>query len=152
MNAESPLFGLSIRQRPANSQAEQALLGAILANNRAYQEVADFLRPEHFDDPVHAAIYEAIETCVAEGKYADAVTLMGRFQNTGELDEAGGAEYLSQLITANISGVSGAKAYGQAIIGAWKRRQAIAAGEAIINSAVKSLPTVTPISRRIVTP
>ena len=61
MNAESPLIGLSLRQPPANPMAEQALLGAILFNNRAYGMVADFLKPEHFADPLHGLVYEAIE-------------------------------------------------------------------------------------------
>lgn len=135
MNAESPLFGMSMRQAPANLQAEQALLGAILTTNRAYAEVADFLRPEHFADTVHAAVYAAIEERLSEGKHADAVALHGRFVNTGEMDAAGGVGYLAQLITANISGVMGAKTYGQAIHDAWKRREALAAAEAVMLAA-----------------
>ena len=42
---------------PANTEAEQALLGAILVNNAAYQRVAEFLLPEHFADAVHGRIY-----------------------------------------------------------------------------------------------
>lgn len=135
MNAESPLIGMSLRQPPANLMAEQALLGAILHNNRAYGAVADFLRPEHFADAVHAAIYAEIELRCAEGRVADAVTLMGRFRDTGELDQAGGVGYLAQLITANISGVAGAKEYALAIVDAATRRQMIAAAEAMANSA-----------------
>ena len=33
---------------PHNTEAEMALLGAIFVNNRAYEAVSDFLRPEHF--------------------------------------------------------------------------------------------------------
>ena len=33
---------------PQNSEAEQALLGAILSNNRALEKVSEFLLPEHF--------------------------------------------------------------------------------------------------------
>ena len=39
------------REPPHNFEAEQALLGAILVNNAAYQRVAEFLRREHFADP-----------------------------------------------------------------------------------------------------
>jgi replicative DNA helicase len=35
---DSPLLGLSQRQPPSNIAAEQALLGALLANNRAYED------------------------------------------------------------------------------------------------------------------
>ena len=36
---------------PTNYEAEQALLGAVLADNRAYERVSEFLAPEHFADP-----------------------------------------------------------------------------------------------------
>ena len=45
--------GLSLRHPPQNIQAEQGLLGALLASNAAYAKVADFLEPRHFADPLH---------------------------------------------------------------------------------------------------
>jgi hypothetical protein len=44
-------------QPPANIEAEQALLGAILINNAAHGRVAEFLLPEHFANAVHGRIY-----------------------------------------------------------------------------------------------
>src|SRR5207302_203003 len=49
-------------QPPANIEAEQALLGAILINNAAHGRVAEFLLPEHFANAVHGRIYAAIST------------------------------------------------------------------------------------------
>ncbi len=43
----------SVRTPPHNFEAEQALLGAILLSNRAYERVSEFLQPDHFADPVH---------------------------------------------------------------------------------------------------
>jgi hypothetical protein len=51
---KSPLF----REAPSNIEAEQALLGAILVNNDAFYRVSDFLKPEHFYEPLHRKIYE----------------------------------------------------------------------------------------------
>jgi replicative DNA helicase len=42
--APEPTF----RSPPANLEAEQALLGAILVNNDAFDRVSDFLKPDHF--------------------------------------------------------------------------------------------------------
>ena len=47
------------REPPHNLEAEQALLGAILINNRAYERVSEFLAAEHFADPVNGRIFEA---------------------------------------------------------------------------------------------
>ena len=135
MNAvDSPLLGLSQRQPPSNDRAEMALLGALLANNKAYERVAEFLAPEHFADPVHGRIFQAIARRVSEGRLADAVTLKAEFEHSGLLEEVGGAAYLAQLLTAMV-GVINAGEYGRAIHDAWIRRQLIDLGEEVVNNA-----------------
>jgi replicative DNA helicase len=49
------------------------------------------LTPEHFADPVHACIYEAIARRIDAGQVADAVTLRTEFEQAGTLDAVGGA-------------------------------------------------------------
>ena len=56
---------------PHNYEAEQALLGALLANNEVYNRVSEFLRPEHFADALHGRIYEAIGKLVLRGQIAN---------------------------------------------------------------------------------
>ncbi|MDB5380661.1 MAG: replicative helicase, partial [Rhodospirillales bacterium] len=53
MNTIDPIGGVgqSLRMPPSNTQAEQALLGALLANNKAYERVSEFLAEHHFADP-----------------------------------------------------------------------------------------------------
>ena len=85
------LLGLSQRLPPQNPQAEQALLGALLANNKAYERVSEFLAPEHFADPVHGRIYQAIQRRVEAGQLADVVTLRAEFEHSGLLEEVGGS-------------------------------------------------------------
>ena len=80
------LLGLSQRVPPQSPQAEQALLGALLANNKAYEQVSEFLAPEHFADPVHGRIFRAIQRRVEAGQLADVVTLRPEFEHSGELD------------------------------------------------------------------
>src|SRR6202000_2752558 len=99
---DSPLFGLSQRLPPSNVQAEQALLGALLANNKAYERVSEFLAPEHFVDPVNARIYQAIARRCEAGQVADPVTLRAEFEHSGVLDEVGGTAYLAQLLSSMV--------------------------------------------------
>jgi replicative DNA helicase len=40
-----------------NDAVEQALLGSILIDNGAIAQVSDFVRPEHFGDPLHQRLY-----------------------------------------------------------------------------------------------
>ncbi len=136
---DSPLLGLSQRLPPANTQAEQALLGALLANNRAYERVAEFLAPEHFADPIHGRIFAAIHRRVSNGQLADAITLRAEFEHNGVLDEVGGTAYLTQLLTAMV-GIINAGEYGRAIHDAWLRRQLIDVGEEVVNNAFGADP------------
>ena len=46
----APSEAPSYRIPPHNVEAEQALLGAIIVNNDAFDRVSDFLRAEHFSE------------------------------------------------------------------------------------------------------
>jgi replicative DNA helicase len=138
---ESPLLGLSQRLPPSNLEAEQALLGALLANNKAYERVAEFLAPEHFADPIHGRIYQAIARRIETQLLADAVTLKAEFEHTGVLEEVGGTAYLAQLLSAMV-GIINAGDYGRAIHDAWLRRQLIDIGETVVNNAFGADPEI----------
>ncbi len=102
----------------ANLLAEMSLLGALMANNKAYDRVRHFLAPEHFADPLHAHIYAAIVRRIEAGQLADALTVRDDFRNEGKLAEIGGGTYLAQLLTAMV-GIVSAGDQGRAIHGAW---------------------------------
>lgn len=131
---QSPLLGVSLRMPPNNIQAEQALLGAILANNRAFGLVAGFLKPQHFADPIHARIYEQCARGISRDQLVDAVTLKVTFEHAGILDEVGGTPYLAQLLTAMV-GIMNAGEYGRAIYDAWLRRELIDIGQTVADTA-----------------
>jgi replicative DNA helicase len=125
------MFG---RQPPSNLEAEQHLLGALLANNKAYDRVVDFLRPEHFVHPAHGRIYGEIAALVDTGRLADAVTLRHAMEASGALKEVGGPAYLAQLLGAMV-GIINAGEYGKVVHDAWMRRELIALGSDIVNRA-----------------
>jgi len=122
------------RVPPHNFEAEMALLGALLTNNRAYEKVAEFLSPEHFADKRHARIFEAIRKLVDAGQIADAVTLKGFFESDGALDEIGGPAYLARL-AASVVSVVNAEDYGRTVHDRAIRRDLISIGEDIVNRA-----------------
>jgi replicative DNA helicase len=131
---DSPLFGMSQRLPPSNIQAEQALLGALLANNKAYERVSEFLTADHFADPVHGRIFQAVSRRVEAGQLADAVTLKAEFEHAGILEEVGGTAYLTQLLSAMV-GIINAGDYGRVVYDTWLRRQLIDLGEIVVNNA-----------------
>lgn len=131
---EETLLSLSLRHPPANLEAEQALLGALLTNNRAYDRVSDFLTGAHFANQVNGRIYDAIARRIENGQLADPVTLRAELENSGILNDVGGMAYLAKLLTSMV-GIINAGDYGRAIHDAWIRRQLIDIGETVVNSA-----------------
>lgn len=124
------------REPPHNLEAEQALLGAILVNNRAYERVSEFLRHEHFADPVNGRIFEACGRLIDRGQIATPVTLKGVFDQDEALREVGGAAYLVRL-AASVVTVINAEDYGREIRDCFLRRQLIEIGETIVNDAFR---------------
>jgi len=122
------------REPPHNLEAEQALLGAVLINNRAYERVSEFLVPEHFADPVNGRIFEACGRLIDRGQIATPVTLKGMFDQDEALKEVGGATYLVRL-AASVVTVINAEDYGREIRDCFLRRQLIEIGETIVNDA-----------------
>ncbi|WP_304218880.1 DnaB-like helicase N-terminal domain-containing protein, partial [Phenylobacterium aquaticum] len=57
-----------IPHAPANIEAEQALLGAVLYDNAAFERLGDFLQARHFYEPFHQRLFQAIETRVRKGQ------------------------------------------------------------------------------------
>ena len=122
------------RLPPQNLEAEQALLGAILANNEAADRVTTFLGPEHFSEAVHARIYEAATTLIRMGKLASAVTLKTHFEGDQSLKEIGGPAYLARL-AASATTIINAEEYGRMIFELAQRRKLIGIGTDVVNEA-----------------
>ncbi len=129
----NPLFGRSERHVPQVGEAEQAVLGGILTNNRAFELCAG-LRAEHFYYPEHAAVFAEIARLIEAGHLADGVTLKTAFENAGTLDQVGGTAFLARLMTAMVA-VNVVGEYAQTIQDAWMRRQAIEVGSSLIDAA-----------------
>lgn len=122
------------REAPNNIEAEQALLGAILVNNAAYDRVSGFLQVEHFFEPVHGRIFDTISQIVSMGKLASPVTLKTFFENDESLDEIGGTQYLARL-AASATAIINAEEYAHTIYDLAIRRNMILIGEDMVNSA-----------------
>jgi replicative DNA helicase len=125
-----------IRTPPYNTDAEQALLGAMLINNGAYLRVSEFLLPEHFGNAVHARIYAAIGKLIERGQIANPVTLKNLFDQDGALADIGGAQYLARLASGAVT-IMNAVDYGRAIHDLYLRRELITLGEDVVNDAFR---------------
>jgi replicative DNA helicase len=131
------------RTPPANVEAEQALLGAILINNDAYDRVSDFLKAEHFVEEIHRRIYEIAGSLIRAGKLASPITLK---THLGEHDLGGGLtvpQYLARL-AVEATTIINANDYGRAIHDLSVRRELIQIGEDVVNVAYDAPVDSTP--------
>lgn len=84
-----------------NLEAEQQLIGGLLAENSLFDLAADTLEPDDFAEPLHGRLYEAALGMVMSGKVASPVTLKPLFDSDPALDDVGGIGYLIEL-TASV--------------------------------------------------
>ena len=122
------------REAPCNIEAEQSLLGALLVNNDALAHIGDGLRAEHFYEPLHGRIFDAIQKFNNKGLIANPVTLKHYFDQDTSLADIGGGAYLAKLAAGAINVINIAD-YGQMIYDLALKRQLIGIGEEMVNTA-----------------
>ncbi|HOY47046.1 MAG TPA: replicative DNA helicase [Alphaproteobacteria bacterium] len=119
---------------PTNLEAEQAVLAAVLVNNRALERMSEFLRPDHFTHPAHKEIYKLAEKQFAAGIPFDIITAKNYLEQQGVLESVGGIDYLTQLAGAGTTVVN-AEQYGRIVYENALRRELINLGQDITDSA-----------------
>ena len=92
-----------LRLPPHSIEAEKALLGCILIENSSISKVVSHLQPESFYKPAHSKIYKVMMGLFEENESIDTITVVDRLQKNGELDNVGGAFYISALSTETAS-------------------------------------------------
>ncbi len=85
------------RLPPQNIEAEASVLGAILLDNAALDEVVLTLRPDHFYREAHRAIYEAMVDLRNRPVPIDALTLSELLRTQNVLEAIGGTGYIAEL-------------------------------------------------------
>ncbi|EPR37426.1 replicative DNA helicase [Desulfovibrio sp. X2] len=82
---------------PHDLEAEQAVLGGIFLNNKAFHNIVEILDEEDFYSPVHKTIYKAFLELDRTGKPIDLLTVADILDRGEELETVGGRAYLGDL-------------------------------------------------------
>lgn len=88
---------LVAKRQPQAVELERSVLGGLLIEPNMYGEVAEMLKPASFYDPKHQLIYEAISDLAQQSLPIDYLTVTERLKAKGQLEMAGGAEFIAQL-------------------------------------------------------
>jgi replicative DNA helicase len=132
------------RHIPYDIDVEQALLGAILVDNRALEAVSGQLKAEHFYDPLHQRLYETLVRAIEiNGSIVTPLTLHAALKNDPGLAEVGGHAYLAGLASA-APALPNFKDLSKILYDLALRRTLIRVGEDIVNTAYDAPHEKTP--------
>ena len=126
-----------LRQPPHNIEVEQALLGAMLRNTRAYEAAGDLVEPAHFYAPEHQRLFGYIRGIVDKGQVANVTTLAHIADEDDLLKQIGGRDYLYQL-DAGLVTIINARQYAETVRDLFMKRELIGLGEDVVNDAYDS--------------
>jgi replicative DNA helicase len=105
----------------ASIEAEMCALGCCFLSAKGLTLVSSILKPEHYYQPSHTKIMQAILHVRNEGMDADLVTVRDRLLTMGELQNIGGADYLIQVIES-VPSVANAVSYSKIVKEKWHTR------------------------------
>src|SRR3954470_21479030 len=103
-----------LRAPPHSREAEQAVLGGLMLDRAAWDQVGDVVIADDFFGPDHKVIFESIAALAGEAQPCDPVTVSEHLQRLGKLQEAGGLAYLGTL-TRDTPGAANARAYAEIV-------------------------------------
>ncbi|HEX6603685.1 MAG TPA: DnaB-like helicase N-terminal domain-containing protein, partial [Sphingomicrobium sp.] len=131
---------------PQNVEAEAALLGALMIDNRLVEDVQLKLRPQHFFEPLHGRIFEAILRLTDKNMVANPVTLKPMFDGDEAMKEVGGPAYLAQL-TGSGAAVIGARDFAAQIYDLALLRALVGVGRDLVEGALDTSEEVAPLAQ-----
>ncbi len=131
---------------PQNVEAEAALLGALMIDNRLVEDVQLKLRPDHFFEPLHGRIYESILRMTDANRVANPVTLKPMFDGDEAMKEVGGPAYLAQL-TGSGAAIIGARDFAAQIYDLALLRALVGVGRDLVEGALDTSEEIAPLEQ-----
>ncbi|MDB5442825.1 MAG: replicative helicase [Phenylobacterium sp.] len=142
LDLRPPSNDVEIPHAPANVEAEQALLGALLYDNAAFERLGDNLQGRHFFEPFHQRLYDAIEGHIRKGQLAEPILLAEQFARDPAFEELGGVLDLADLVV-RATPAANAPDYARAIYDLALRRDLIRIGGEISTLASHGDPEIS---------
>ena len=119
---------------PHSIEAEQSVLGGLMLDNRALDQIADRIRESDFYRHDHRLIYRVMSRLADQSKPLDVLTVSEALRELRELENAGGEVYLFELAN-NTPSVANIRAYADIVRERSVLRQLIAAANDMASNA-----------------
>lgn len=125
-----------LRTLPNSMEAEQAILGGLMLNNAAWDDVAETIGDVDFYRKDHGLIFRVLAQLAEENKPQDLVTISQALEQLGQLDAIGGGGYLAEL-SMNTPNAANIVAYADIVRERSVLRQLIQASDQIAGRAYR---------------
>ena len=103
-----------IKVPPHSVEAEQAVLGGLMLDNRRFDEISEIISAGDFYRQDHRLIFGAAERLAGESEPLDVVTLTEFLERAGDIEDAGGLSYLAEL-AEKTPGAANIRAYAEIV-------------------------------------
>ena len=123
----------ALRVPPHSIQAEQSVLGGLMLDNQAWDQIADRIGEVDFYRREHRLIFRIVEILAEKGQPFDVITLSEELERHSVLEEAGGLAYLGSLAKDTPSAAN-IRAYADIVREHSVMRQLISVGTEIADS------------------
>ncbi|MDX1458545.1 MAG: replicative DNA helicase [Marinobacter sp.] len=123
-----------VKVPPHSLEAEQAVLGGLMLDNRRFDEVSEVISSEDFYRQDHRLIFAAAERLASESEPLDVVTLAEFLERAGDIEDAGGLGYLAEL-AEKTPGAANIRAYAEIVRERSVLRKLIEVSGEIVDSA-----------------
>ena len=133
--AKGNVIGLEQGKLPPQAiELEEAVLGALMIDKNALNDVIDILDPECFYKDAHREIYSAIKNLFAESQPIDMLTVSTALKKNGQLELCGGDFAIANL-TQKVSSSAHIEFHSRIIVQKHIQRSLIRVSSEIINDA-----------------
>lgn len=84
---------------PQAPDVEESILGALLSDRNAIEQIVGFLKPRHFYNEAHIVMYQAMVDLFESSEPIELITVVSKLRNYGKLELVGGAYYVAQILS-----------------------------------------------------
>jgi replicative DNA helicase len=135
------------RVPPQAADLEEAVLGAIMLEQNALNNVIDILQPEVFYKEAHQKIFAAIHGLFESSDPVDILTVTQELKKRGDLDLVGGAYYISML-TNRVASAANVEYHARIVLQKYLQRELIRISSQIIKESYEDTHDVFDILDR----
>src|SRR5580704_11073040 len=119
---------------PQAKDLEEAVLGAIMLEQSAFDTVAEILKPEHFYVESHQLIFKCMQSLTQKSQPIDILTVSEELKFSGNLEKVGGAYFVTRLTNAVVSAAN-IEAHSRIVLQKFIQRELIRISGEIIGDA-----------------